>query len=339
MKRRFVTRLLDPSSAEPDADDSYWRRPPGEHLATAYWDDPRPDLQGQLTSEQILYYNDACTLTVAGGMIRPFEEENLKPASYNLTLGRRCVVEGEDVFLTKAAPWLEIPPNSLAVVPMQQVLCLPHYMIGRFNLEIRFVYQGLLLGTGPQVDPGFQGALSCPLHNISNQPIRIQWGEVFAKIDFTKTATRAKDVIDAFKEVPDEAALRAAARVPSGRAGALPVGVQLFKKGDHTWTQPVHGYLERRPTSSVRPLQRRLDRYRNFGLIGLLATALGVLGTILAAANLARNGLASERIVTENDAALRREVVELERRLVVTQTELRRLQRGSATTSPNRGTP
>src|SRR5215210_8287202 len=110
---------------------TYWRpetyadRP----LKPSFWDDPCPDVQGMLTSEYIAFYD-----RVVGGMICPFESERLKTASYELTLGWRCLVEGKDIRLSEKHPWLEIPPNSIAFVSMQQVLRLPHYIAARFDL-------------------------------------------------------------------------------------------------------------------------------------------------------------------------------------------------------------
>jgi hypothetical protein len=71
---------------------------------------------------------------------------------------------------------------------MLERINMPLYMIGRFNLKIDLIYQGIILGTGPQVDPGFRGRLSCPLHNISNNDVVLTFGERFATIDFVKTS-------------------------------------------------------------------------------------------------------------------------------------------------------
>jgi deoxycytidine triphosphate deaminase len=120
-------------------------------------------------------------------MIDPFCEANLKPASYSLTLGPLVQVEGADDLLTVEKPTLKIPPNAMAFVSMREALRLPHYIAARFNLSIELIYRGLLLGTGPQVDPGFQGVLSCPLHNLSNNYITIELGQHLATIDFETT--------------------------------------------------------------------------------------------------------------------------------------------------------
>jgi hypothetical protein len=48
------------------------------------------------------------------------------------------------------------------------------------------------LGTGPQVEPGYKGYLSCPLYNLTNRPIRIRRGDEFATIDFERTTDFCK---------------------------------------------------------------------------------------------------------------------------------------------------
>lgn len=247
--------MEDPNADPREYDPArYWKNPAREEggdkgLHPAYWDDPWPELQGMLTSEHIRDYHEA-----VGRMIRPFDGERLKPASYELTLGNSCLVEGKPVILDDDNPVLQIPPNSIAYVSMQQVLFIPHYIVGRFDLAIEFIYKGLLLGTGPQVDPGFQGALSCPLHNISNEPIEIRVGQAFAKLDFAKTAPRRVEVQQALRGVKNEDDLQAL--LDDDQFPWL----RLFKGNQPLWRKPIYGYLEgKRPTSSVRKLRDDFD--------------------------------------------------------------------------------
>jgi len=46
---------------------------------------------------------------------------------------------------------------------------------------------GLLWVGGPQVDPNYEGPLSCPIYNLSDKEIRLQKGDRLATIDFIKT--------------------------------------------------------------------------------------------------------------------------------------------------------
>lgn len=263
----------------------YWRKPDEKGLTPAYWDDPKPEWQGMLTSEHIRFYDEA-----VGGMIRPFEERRLRPASYEMTLGARCVVEGKDVLLDEGNPWLEIPQNSIAFVSFQQVLCLPHYVVGRFDLAIKFIYQGLLLGTGPQVDPGFQGALGCPLHNISNNPILIRLGEDVAKVDFVKTIQRREDVREALAGLHDENELRRWADV------SAPDFTKFFKGGDIPWREPIYGYLPagKRPGSSVRELYDRVGRLQRNQILGIIGVLLAAAALVFTVVQLATARLATE---------------------------------------------
>ena len=61
-----------------------------------------------------------------------------------------------------------LPRNSITYLWTKEKLLLPEYIAARFNLHIRYVHKGILLGTGPLVDPGFFGNLLIPLHNLTD---------------------------------------------------------------------------------------------------------------------------------------------------------------------------
>jgi deoxycytidine triphosphate deaminase len=266
----------------PDLD--YWRRPQNVGLTADYWNDPWPNLQGMLNAEAIVRYDEAI-----GGMIRPFEPKLLKPASYELTLGPRCLIEGKEKVLTEQMPHLVIPQNSIVFVSMCQVLCLPHYIVGRFDLAIDFIYRGLLLGTGPQVDPGFQGALGCPLHNISNEDIQMRLGQPFAKIDFVKTVPRSDEVIAEWKKIGDDEQLEQWLKDHPAS------NVRLFKDGKPNWREPIFDYTNgQRPTSSVHDVTRSLSRFRRAGWVGAISVLVAVTALVLAALVLT-DGLSSTK--------------------------------------------
>lgn len=145
------------------------------------WSDPAPEIQGVLLSDAISFYINQVNL------IEDSDPNSIKPASYGLRLGSRYYCNGKFGNL-KPGEKLTLPSNSLTFVSMLEKLNVPLYMIGRFNLKIDLIYQGIILGTGPQVDPGYRGHLSCPLHNISNNDIEIPYGDRFATIDFVKTS-------------------------------------------------------------------------------------------------------------------------------------------------------
>lgn len=77
-------------------------------------------------------------------------------------------------------------PNSLCYVTLKPYFRMPDYIAARFNLLIRDVYRGLLVGTGPLVDPGFNGRLSIPIHNLTTNEYKLKADEGFVYFEFTK---------------------------------------------------------------------------------------------------------------------------------------------------------
>lgn len=143
-----------------------------------------PDVEsGVLTSDEI----EHCVIKFK--LIDPFDKKLLKPARYKLTLGEEYAIDGQlrKLYDQPDKNELTIPPFQVAVVSTKEKLNMPRFLIARWNLDIDLVYEGLLWVGGPQVDPGYQGRLFCPLYNLSNQPVKLRLGDTIASIDFVKT--------------------------------------------------------------------------------------------------------------------------------------------------------
>ncbi len=164
------------------------------------WDDPllsdeqfKAKAGPVLVAEEIKEYAAKYGLLIADN----FDKNGLKSASYYMKpdpnefwifndKGQQISLEKTNV---QGNQCYTVPQNSLVYIRLQQQLRLPYYIIGRHNLTIPYVYQGLLLGTGPQVDPGFIGHLFIPLHNLTNRDVRICLNDWFVSIDFVRTST------------------------------------------------------------------------------------------------------------------------------------------------------
>jgi deoxycytidine triphosphate deaminase/cell division protein FtsB len=149
--------------------------------------DPFPDIPPALLNS-----SDIRSYVGATGLIFPFNDakEKLKTASYEVDLLGRCVFwdennqkqdqevkEGDEFILRK---------NSIAFVTLRPTFRLPQYIALRFNLKITNVYRGILLGTGPLVDPGYDNRLYIPLHNLTNNDYVFKGGEGLIWMEFTK---------------------------------------------------------------------------------------------------------------------------------------------------------
>lgn len=158
--------------------------------------DPFPEIEPSLlNSADIVDYVEKV------GMIYPFYKDNLKPASYGVRLKgeyiywlsseeKKCGLlenitekdeNGNVVFTLKK--------NSIAYVQLEPEFRFPSYIAGRFNLKIKHIYQGILLGTGPLVDPGYEGHIYIPLHNLTNNDYRIPIEKPIIWMEFTKLSS------------------------------------------------------------------------------------------------------------------------------------------------------
>jgi len=149
--------------------------------------DPFPEIAPALLNSA-----DFIDYIIATGMICPFhlEKSKLKPASYAVSLLGQFVYwdeEGEIVNdeISEGKIFV-LKKNSIAFVTLEPFFRLPEYIALRFNLKIKNVYRGLLLGTGPLVDPGFKGRLPIPLHNLTTNDYTFRGGEDIIYFEFTK---------------------------------------------------------------------------------------------------------------------------------------------------------
>ncbi len=125
----------------------------------------------------------------AGCMVTDADLGEIRSASYDLRIGSEVLCQGKVTTLTASAPHFEIPAYSYAVVSALENASLPPFVIGRFDLKVSYFFEGVILSNGPQVDPGYKGALFCMLYNGTGRPRLLTLGKHFATIDFTTTTS------------------------------------------------------------------------------------------------------------------------------------------------------
>ncbi len=146
---------------------------------------------GMLSSPQIALYFKHNFLVKNPG-------SGLKGATYDMRLGgpayrfingeKKIINLGEeDDTIRNIQNRLFLPPNSLTFVTTREEFRLTRDVIARFNLKSKWVHKGLLLGTGPIVDPEFDGFLYIPIHNFSGKEIDLEFDTPLIVVEFTKT--------------------------------------------------------------------------------------------------------------------------------------------------------
>ena len=150
--------------------------------------DPFPNIAPALLNSA-----DIADYVAHTGMIFPFNPSRLGPASYEMVLGGEYLYWGDngkkysckDI---KDDDELVLRKNSITYVSVLETFRLPNYIALRFNLRVKHVHRGLLLGTGPLIDPGFHGNLMIPIHNLTNNEYYIKPGEDLISVEFTKVS-------------------------------------------------------------------------------------------------------------------------------------------------------
>ena len=149
---------------------------------------------GVLLSNEIKYYAEKYK------MIDPFVADNLKPAAYELTVGHEFSLGGvpDELEDRPGEDTIQIPPFEVAIIKTRETLNLPRFIIARWNLRVKWAYEGLLWIGGPQVDPGWVGHLFCPIYNLSDKERSLRLGDRIAVIDFVKTTPFEEKVCEKY---------------------------------------------------------------------------------------------------------------------------------------------
>ena len=179
------------------------------------------------------------------GAIAPFytgggRRSRLKKASYEGRIGDSAYRYNKQGFL-ESIPLekeLTIDKNSIVFVECDLDFRLLDFIALRFNLQIRHVHRGLLLGTGPLVDPGYWGKLCIPLHNLTDEDYSIPLDDGLIWIEFTKTTTNG-DTSGSLGRVPLEKQyweirdfVEKAARPIRGTGVSVPIRSSISKVRD-----------------------------------------------------------------------------------------------------------
>lgn len=255
----------------------------GKALAEAWRNNPT----SLRVPNTLLSAKDIEKVVKATGTIAPFykgggDSSRLKKASYEGRIGTKAYIYRDknipyQVFDSDRDEGLLVPNNSIVFVECDLDFRIPDFIALRFNLQIQHVHRGLLLGTGPLVDPGFWGKLCIPLHNLTNEDYFIPKDQGLIWVEFTKTsipATALAEGRDAIRNVKEHwdilKLLNKAANQYTGEKVAI--------------RSSISSALERfedaaeKSASSAQAAKKSAETVRNIGAAAAVATVLGVFG-------------------------------------------------------------
>jgi len=209
------------------------------------------------------------------GMISPYDSEFIKSASYEILLEGKIYYWDEDnkdcsKEINKGDTF-ELKKNSIVYVSLKAKFRIPDYIALRFNLKITLVHRGLLLGTGPLVDPGFEGNLLIPLHNLTDMNYTLVGGEGFIWAEFTKLSPNAR-----WANKVDHERKGIYQEFPQSKKNLSAV-YYLSQAAPNPIRSSVAAVLRSAQIASEEA-KRLIDKIKNYSLMGALVLIIGSFG-------------------------------------------------------------
>jgi dCTP deaminase len=138
----------------------------------------------------------------------PLDSESVQPASYDLRLGDKAIitktleidkvrerVEQDEATETNVAEagTITIPAGAFALVVTRERIKLSASYAGHLGLRSYFARKGVLLLSGLQVDPGFDGYLVLGFANLSPRSVHIAYEEAIATLEIQRLGRPAAE--------------------------------------------------------------------------------------------------------------------------------------------------
>lgn len=122
-------------------------------------------------------------------VLDPPDFERIEPASYDVRVGNSAFASSskERVNL-KEKGLLIIEPGEFAVLESRERIELNHRTAAQIGLRSEYARRGLLMLSGPQIDPGFVGILVVRVVNLAPKPIALPHEAPFLTLQFFRLA-------------------------------------------------------------------------------------------------------------------------------------------------------
>lgn len=125
-------------------------------------------------------------------LIEEFDPENLRPSSYDLTVGEEYYLGQDGASSTLVTKKLKkkqsftIPPHAVCFILATEKINLPEAITAKVSLRMTHIYAGLVLTAQPPFDPRYSGRVIVMLHNLSSEAFHIKSGDRLATIEFMR---------------------------------------------------------------------------------------------------------------------------------------------------------
>lgn len=137
-------------------------------------------------------------LAIEAGMIKPFRQDQLNPASYDVRLGDEILIEGRvEGPMDMRQRWRRISikdtvytmdPGEFVLAATEEIISLPNHVEGIFQLKSSRGREGYEHALAGYIDPGFTGRVTLELSNLNRyHSLDLKAGMLIGQIRFAQT--------------------------------------------------------------------------------------------------------------------------------------------------------
>jgi deoxycytidine triphosphate deaminase len=131
----------------------------------------------------------------SGLLIEPFEINQLQGASYDIRIGKKILISGEDrEHDLSREKTVSLSPGDFAVTLSHERFELPQNIVINIGPKTYLTKKGIILQAGMQIDPGFKGNLFLGLYNSSPRKFIIEYLGDLCSIQFFKLQEEAMKI-------------------------------------------------------------------------------------------------------------------------------------------------
>lgn len=126
--------------------------------------------------------------------ISEFAEHCLQPASYDLRIGSAALRSGDEAEIDVVqAKSIALKAGQFALITTRESVRLPAHMAGHIGVRSYYTRKGLVLLSGLQIDPGWEGNLVLGVYNASPRRLILDYDATFSTVEFHRLAVAAEN--------------------------------------------------------------------------------------------------------------------------------------------------
>lgn len=114
-----------------------------------------------------------------------YEEEMLQSASYDMRVGEKALISGNEVEINlNVRGSISLKAGEFALVTTRENVTLANNIVGHIGLKSYYVRKGIVVLAGLQIDPGFSGVLVLGVYNASSRSISLDYLNSICTVEF-----------------------------------------------------------------------------------------------------------------------------------------------------------